>query len=184
MIYMNSFKGYNLNREELCIMFREKSVSGLEKSRPLPAYCAAYVPDCYCIDLCNALWPLQKNNQHRQRKPGLIFFFPQLYCQLLNSTWNIFVFSVRFSCCWEPVVMAWPSAEWLKQSCWGPYGRHFMSFPTSGCRLQPAEMFLHHLKYFFSCMLLSVFINTFYWESASLSSEHCKSGCLSQLNWY
>ena len=24
-----------------------------------------------------------------------------------------------------------------------------MYFPTSGCRLQPAEMFLHHLKYFF-----------------------------------
>ena len=99
MIYMDSFKGYNLNREELFIMFREKSVPGLEKSRPLPAYCATYVPDCYCI----YLWPLQKNNHHRQRKPGLIFFFStQLYSQLLNSTWHIFVFSLRFLCCWEP----------------------------------------------------------------------------------
>ena len=69
---MEYFKGYDMNREELCITFREKSVSGLEKSRPLPASCAAYVPDCYCI--CT-LWPLQKNNQH-EKKPGLIFFSP------------------------------------------------------------------------------------------------------------
>ena len=52
---MEYFKGYDLNREELCIVFEEKSVSGLEKSRPLPASCAAYAPDCCCMHLCNAV---------------------------------------------------------------------------------------------------------------------------------
>ena len=62
-IYTDSFKGYSLNREKLCIMFREKPVSGLAKSRPRPppvpllfliAAAAAAAKSCQsCPTLCD-----------------------------------------------------------------------------------------------------------------------------------
>ena len=55
----------------------------------------------------------------------------------------------------------------------GPCGRHFMYFPTSGCRLQPAEMFLHRLKYFF---LYGVFCVYKHFPGSHVSTDsqlHC-----------
>ena len=163
MIYMDSFKRYNLIREVLCVMFRGKSVSGLEKSRPLPAYCAAYVPDCYWIDLCNATpCGLCRKITTTSRGSQAWFFFPP---DCIPSCWiapGIYLFSHWGSCAagnqsGNGLAFCRMTETVMLGSLWEAfYVLPYFRLPAATCWDVPPS-----LKIFFSCMLLSGLINTF-----------------------